>query len=66
MSQGSGTIGLNRTYQTTRATRGQTGTPWFHEASGRRDYLAGHLAEGVTCGRNSAGRKCWRTPWPDS
>jgi hypothetical protein len=29
-----------------------------HEASGRRDtHLAGHLAGGMTCGKNSAGRK---------
>jgi len=66
MSQESRTIGLNRTYQTTSATRGQTGTPWFHEASGRRDHLVGHLAGDVTCGKNSAGRKYWSPSWPVS
>jgi hypothetical protein len=60
------TVGFDQANQTVSTDRGQTGTPWPTHVRSARAARQTAVAESGTCGRNSAGRKCWRPSWPVS
>jgi hypothetical protein len=66
MVRASLTVGLNRANRTVGTDRGQIGTRWPTHAGLARAARQAAIAESRTCGRNSAGRKCWRPSWPVS
>ncbi len=67
MAPKSRTAGLNRTYWTTRADRGRTGTPRATSTRlTRAPRTAGAEVDGTPRGTNSAGREGWRPSWPVS
>jgi hypothetical protein len=66
MIRASLTVGFNQVNQTVSTDRGYTGRPWPTHVRSARAARQTAVAESGTCGRNSAGRKCWRPSWPVS